>query len=119
MKEYHLYTMWGKQDYFDPQGHPMIYYPDRGDPFTMPFVYAMKIKHESGNIEYLVRKNKEGKLYNPIGMYQNGKANILDRHTKEPIWPFTRVNEEAFLYYISFLKSKNSFLLSQSERCLI
>ena len=113
----HVYTFSGEQDFFDDDGFPMI---DLGEDFDDDFfqeedAYAIKIS-KGRKINYYVKRGKYGKLFNPIGMYSEGRKGQQMRHAGRPEWRFEPTNEKIFNYYINFLKTKNSAWLNNAER---
>jgi hypothetical protein len=78
-----------------------------------PVAYAKKVQL-STKIIYYVKRNKNGKLYNPNGIYSERQQNKQMRYG--PSWSFREVSKKAFDYYTKFLETKNEAWLSNAER---
>lgn len=109
-----VYTFWGQHDYEDDDGFPLLDVDENQDLLELEDAYAIKIK-EGDNERYFVKRNKHGMLYNPIGLYSEGRQKI--RHAGLPAWKFQKTNShKVFSYYIQFLKTKNLAWLNNAER---
>jgi len=110
-----VYTFSGEHDLIDNNGYPILDLSYDEDIFENPDAYAIKItKGEKTN--YYVKRGKYGKLFNPIGMYSEGRKTQQMRHAGRPEWRFETTNEKIFTYYINFLKTKNLAWLNNAER---
>jgi hypothetical protein len=110
-----VYTFIGEQDRLDQQGFPILDLEYEDDVFEEPDAYAIKLV-KGRKTNYYVKRGKYGKLFNPIGMYSEGRKNQQMRHAGRPEWRFEPTSEKIFTYYINFLKSKNAAWLNNAER---
>jgi hypothetical protein len=79
-------------------------------------VFAKKILRADGTYKYMIKKDSNGKLYNPISIYgQEQNKTFLDRVCKSNS-KFVQVNQKTFDYYVAFLSTKNIAYLNNAER---
>lgn len=79
-------------------------------------VYAKRIQRKDGSFKNLIRLTSNSKLYNPLSIYGQEKANaFLDRTCKSNN-KFKTVNDKAFNWYLQFLSTKNISWLYNAER---
>jgi hypothetical protein len=106
-----LYTISGFESETDENGVPLITDQKNDDK-----VFAKKIIKQNGSTKYLIRFNKDGKMYNPASMYDDKKNTFfldnITRSSKE----FKEVSYRVFDMYVKFLKTKNTAWLSNAER---
>ena len=113
-----VYTYKGEHDFEDEDGYPMLEVDeDDGivDLFKTVNAYALKIERGE-RIQHYVKRGKEGKLYNPIGLYATGNAGKQLRHAGKPLWELKATSERVFNFYIQFLKTTNLAWLTNAER---
>jgi len=110
-----VYTFMGEEDRLDKQGFPILDLEYDDNVFEEPDAYAVKLV-KGRKTNYYVKRGKYGKLFNPIGMYSEGRKNSQMRHAGRPEWRLEPTNEKIFTYYIQFLKSKNAAWLNNAER---
>ena len=79
-------------------------------------VYAKKVIRTNGSIKYMIKLDKNAKLYNPFAVTGPDKPNdtFLNNVCRDK--KFKEVNEKAFNFYVNFLTSKNPSLLFNAER---
>ena len=107
------YTIVGKEEYLDDDGYPRI---DKEEDIN---VHAKLIhtKHEhTETTRFLAKCNKRGRLFNPLGLYDEGKTLRRKRHAGKDEWSFREVSQKVFANYIDFLKSKNLSYLHIADR---
>jgi|TARA_R110002020_G_scaffold46539_17_gene132387 hypothetical protein len=109
-----VFTFWGKHDFEDIKGFPMLNLNKKENAFDMIDAYAVKITRGSKS-SYYVRRGKHGRLYNPIGMYSEGNANKKLRQGQFE-WNLKPTSQKIFDYYTNFLKTKNTAWLNNAER---
>ena len=102
------YTVLGKHDFLDENNNP------RTKNEKNAYAYS-KINNDS-DIQYFVKVGLYGKIFNPIGLYSEGKANKFLSKVGKNEFSFTRVNQKVFDMYLNFLKSKNIAWLNNAER---
>lgn len=113
-----VYTFFGKHDYEDDEGYPMLDFEEEIDLeqiFEDPEAYAVKTNLH-GVTRYYVKRGKHGHLFNPIGMYSEGTQHKQLRHAGKPLWELKKTSKKIFDYYINFLKTKNPAWLNNAER---
>lgn len=101
------YTILGKQDYIDTNGFPVIADKEKSLAYT---------KDINGETQYFLKVGLYGKVYNPMGLYSEGKSNKFMAKIGKNEYNFTRVNRKVFDMYLNFLKSKNIAWLNNAER---
>ena len=110
-----VYTFKGEQDFYNKLGYPMLDLEEDDNPLDDPDAYAVKIV-KGRKVNYYIKRGKYGKLFNPIGMYSEGRKHVQMRHAGRPEWRMEPTNEKIFTYYINFLKTKNPAWLNNAER---
>lgn len=104
-----FYTLSGCEDFFDKQNQP------RKKEFCSE-TYAKKIIRDDGSVRYSVRFDTNGKLFNPISMYENKQnQTFLDRVCRSSE-KFKNVSYKVFDLYVNFLRTKNIAWLNNAER---
>lgn len=93
---------------------------DNPDIMTTPDgqqICAKTINRSNGTKKYLIRLDTNGKLFNPISIYDNIEKNktFLDRVCRSN-QKFKEVSEKVMNLYIRFLQQKNPALLNNAER---
>lgn len=110
-----VYTFSGEEDFVSDEGYPLLDLEYDDNVFEDPDAYAVKII-KGHKVNYYVKRGKYGKLFNPIGMYSEGRKNNQMRHAGRPEWRLEPTSEKIFSYYIQFLKTKNAAWLNNAER---
>lgn len=106
-----FYTVLGNHDYLDEADNPRL--------STDKHCMAKKISMDDGNLKYLVKINRENRIYNPLGMYSEGRHKKFLAKVGKDEFSFKRVNMEIFEYYLNFLRTRNDAWLKIAERSLI
>jgi hypothetical protein len=101
------YTMIGDHDFLDDSKNPLA----KSDNDK---VVAKKIVNTK--TRYFVKSGPYGKLFNPIGLYSEGRGNRFIAKSGKNLWTFKEVNNKVFSLYVSFLKTKNTAWLTNAER---
>ena len=104
---YTYYTLVGNHTSVDDDGQPLI------DNKEKSMAYIKKSETES---QYYIKVGLYGKIFNPIGLYSEGKQNKFLSKVGKNEYNFTRVNKKVFDMYLNFLKSKNIAWLNNAER---
>lgn len=105
------YTMVGLQDYIDSDNRPVV-------TDDMSKVYAKSVT-TNGSTKFYIKTGTYGKIFNPIGMFSEGKNNKFVARTGKNEYEFKNVNQNIFDMYINFLSTKNLAWLNNAERGLI
>lgn len=101
------YTILGQQDQVNEEGFPVVFKKNSA------LAYTKTINDE---IQYFLKIGTYGKIYNPMGLYSEGKSNKFMAKIGKNEYNFTRVNQKVFDMYLNFLKSKNIAWLNNAER---
>lgn len=105
---YIYYTILGSQSELDNDGNPIC------DDKKSCLAYIKN--YGPNNSQYYIKVGTYGKIFNPIGLYSEGKQNkFLSKIGKEE-YTFERVNKKVFEMYLSFLRTKNIAWLNNAER---
>ena len=103
------FTMFGKHDGLTDDGMPFL--NDEDDPDVLAKVVVVN----DGYPKYMVKRDSNGKLFNPLGM-DEGRHNKFLHHAGKGQYEFRSVNRRAFDSYLQFLKTKNLAHLRTAER---
>ena len=104
------YTIIGNHDYLDDDSNPMLNDPDDGK------LMAEKIIYSDGRAAFYVKVGTYGKLFNPIGMFSEGRIKKYMAKFGKKEWTLKKVNPKVFSYYVSFLRTKNLAWFNNAER---
>ncbi len=105
---YEYYALFGKHSFIDNENNP------RTNDEKSALAYKKIL--ESDNPQYYIKVGLYGKIFNPIGLYSEGKANKFMSKVGKNEFQFTRVNQKVFDMYVNFLRTKNTAWLSNAER---
>lgn len=103
-----FYTIVGKQTSFDHDDNPLV-------DTDGPNVLAKKITTDNKS-RFYIKVGPFGKIYNPIGIFSEGRGNKYLKQAGKEEWPFEEVNNRVFNLYLSFLRTKNQAHLNMAER---
>lgn len=104
------YTIFGKHDSLNDNGNPVIS-PHSEEVLAKATVGDKKI--------YWVKVGSHGRIFNPIGMYSEGKQNKFTSRSGKNEYEFRKVNKRVFDMYVNFLRTKNLAWLNNAERELL
>lgn len=117
-KQIEYYTLKGMQDYLDERDMPRVK-EDNGKVLAKKICYYDTdnnlVKQKT---RYQIKIGAYGRIYNPIGLYSEGRSNKYSSKTGKDEWRMKEVNENIFNLYLSFLKTKNNAHLIIAERGL-
>lgn len=105
--EYKYYTILGSHSSVDKDGNPVC------DDQNKSLAYT---KTNNNDIQYYLKVGTYGKIFNPIGLYSEGKQNKFLSKIGKNEYVFTRVNSKVFEMYVNFLRTKNIAWLNNAER---
>lgn len=105
--EYTYYTVLGSNSGVDNDDNPLA--KDN----KSALAYVKKINNDE---QYYIKVGLYGKIFNPIGMYSEGRQNKFLSKIGKQEYNFTRVNEKVFDMYLNFLRTKNVAWLNNAER---
>jgi hypothetical protein len=105
--QYKYYTILGSHSGIDQEGNPVC------EDYKRSLAYIKTINNSE---QYFLKVGTYGKVFNPIGMYSEGRQNkFLSKIGKEE-YSFQRVNNKVFNMYLNFLRTKNIAWLNNAER---
>jgi len=105
---YFYYTLFGNHSDIDHEGNPTL----RTDSNK---VFAKKMI-DNDNIKYFIKVGIYGRIYNPIGLYSEGRHTKFLTKTGKKEYEFKQVSKKIFDMYLNFLRSKNIAWLHNAER---
>lgn len=81
------------------------------------YIYAKKIRRQDSSIKYVIKTDKNFKLYNPFSIYDESEryTNFVDNVCRQSD-KFREVSKKVFDFYVEFLKTKNISYLNNAER---
>lgn len=117
-KEVEYFTIKGSQDFIDEEGYPRVKQDGNSVLAKKICYYDEKNNVVTAKTRYQIKIGAYGRIYNPIGMYTEGRANKFSSKSGKEEWRMKEVNESIFSLYITFLKTKNVAHLTLAERGL-
>ena len=106
-----FYCFLGEHEFLDTENNPRT-------SKESPKVLAKIVGTPASN-RYFIKVGTYGRIYNPIGMYSEGKAGKFLAKIGKNEWNFREVNKGIFDQYVNFLRTKNIAWLNNAERELI
>ena len=110
-----VYTVIGKEDYIEEDSGLPCLKVALEEAKANPYAHAMKIEGEAGT-RCFVKQGAYGKLFNPLGLYSEGRESRMRSHTGRLEWELKEVKEKVFNFYVNFLRTKNLFYITNAER---
>lgn len=105
---YTYYTIFGDHSSLDKDNNPTT------DNKKDALAYS-RLSHD--NIyQYFIKIGTYGKVFNPMGMYSEGRHNKFLSKAGKNEYSFTKVNQKVFDMYLNFLRTKNIAWLNNAER---
>jgi hypothetical protein len=105
-----FYTILGQHDFIDSLNNPRLNNEN--------FALAKKITNNNVS-KYYVKIGAYGRLFNPMGMFSEGKNEKFLSKIGRKEYEFKQVNNRIFDMYLSFLSSKNIAWLNNAEREMV
>lgn len=102
-----FYTVWGMEDYVDDDGN------------TRQEKETQKTFAKTTNGKYFIKIGLDNRVYNPLGLFSEGRANKVLAKIGKNEFNFKRVNSKVFDLYVSFLRTKNIAWLNNANRELL
>lgn len=109
VREY--YTILGDHDFIDPNNRPRTTEENKN---TLAKVIRVK-----NSAKFYIKTGTYGRIYNPMGMFSEGKNDKFIAKTGKKEYTFKQVNQKIFDMYLSFLSTKNIAWLNNAEREMI
>ena len=94
-----------KQD--SHQGYPIRYKQDE-------LCYAYE-ETKRGVTKFYVLRNMAGDIFNPIATLTS-EQRFLEKQRGRKTWDFKPINKHAFIFYINFLKTRNTVWFTHAQR---
>lgn len=105
--DYVYYTTLGDHETIDDDGNPRI-----GDKENC----LAYIRQNDKDKQYYIKVGTYGKIYNPIGLFSEGRSKKFLSKIGKNEYTFTKVNQKVFDMYVNFLRTKNIAWLNNAER---
>jgi hypothetical protein len=105
------YTMLGDHDFIDDNQRPRAKKEKSG-------VVAKQITKNT-NKKLYIKIGTYGKIFNPMGMFSEGKNEKFLAKIGRKEFEFKEVNQKVFDMYLNFLSSKNLAWLNNAEREMV
>ena len=102
------YTILGSQEYFDDDDRPRIDNEDKA--------LAKRVHTGNKTPKFYIKVGTYGKIYNPIGLYSEGKSEKFLAKIGRKQFEYKEVNQKVFDMYLTFLTTKNLAWLNNAER---
>ena len=102
------YTVLGNQEYLDNDGNPRLNKESNK-------VFAKSVVSDEST-RYYIKIGAYGKIYNPIGLFSEGRHTKFMSKIGKKEYDFKEVNYKVFNMYINFLRTKNLAWLNNAER---
>lgn len=106
---YKYYTLFGKHTDLDSDNNPLT------NDFKKSMAYS-KHSDQSTEDQYYLKVGLYGKIFNPIGLFSEGRQNKFLSKVGKNEYNYTRVNKKVFDMYVNFLRTKNVAWLNNAER---
>lgn len=108
------FTLYGNHDFIDNNGNP------RANQNNTKNILAKQISSDNTNqTYYYIKVGAHGRIFNPIGMYSEGKQQKFLSKIGKNEFEFEKVNQKTFELYLNFLRTKNIAWLNNAEREMI
>lgn len=105
------FTMLGDHDFIDGDNRP------QANNQTAKVV-AKKIT-KNGSSKFYIKVGTYGKIFNPMGLFSEGKNSKFIAKIGKKEFEFKEVNQKTFDLYLNFLSTKNIAWLNNAERGMI
>ena len=103
-----FFTILGNHDYIDKDNRP------RTNNETHQ-TFAKSIT-KNNSTKFFIKTGTYGRIYNPMGMFSEGKENKFNAKIGKKEFEFKQVNQKIFDMYVNFLSTKNTAWLNNAER---
>ena len=102
------YTVLGSQEYFDDNNKPRLNDEEKA--------LAKCVYIGDKPPRFYVKVGEYGKIFNPIGLYSEGKSEKFLAKIGRKQFEYKEVNQTVFDMYVTFLSTKNLAWLNNAER---
>ncbi|MFM7796444.1 MAG: hypothetical protein ACKO7N_06745 [Candidatus Nitrosotenuis sp.] len=111
-KAYEYFTVLGDHDFMDDDHRP------RANDETSKVV-AKTSSVNNHPARFFIKVGTYGKIFNPIGLFSEGKNSKFLSKIGRKEFEFKEVNQKVFDLYVKFLSTKNLAWLNNAERELV
>jgi len=108
---YQFYTMLGEHDFIDSSNKPQVKKESSK-------VVAKSVS-KNGNNKFYIKIGTYGRIFNPIGLFSEGKNEKFIAKIGKKEFEFKEVNQKVFDLYLNFLSTKNIAWLNNAEREMV
>jgi len=108
---YQFYTMLGEHDFIDSSNKPQVKKESSK-------VVAKSVS-KNGNNKFYIKIGTYGRIFNPIGLFSEGKNEKFIAKIGRKEFEFKEVNQKVFDLYLNFLSTKNIAWLNNAEREMV
>lgn len=105
------YTILGDHDFIDSNDKPRTKEENKNT--------LAKCVISDSSKKFYIKIGTYGKIYNPMGMFSEGKNEKFIAKIGRKEYNFKQVNQQIFDMYLNFLSTKNMAWLNNAERELI
>jgi hypothetical protein len=105
------YTILGDHDFIDSKDRP------QAKKESAKVVAKCIYKNESN--KFYIKVGTYGKIFNPIGLFSEGKSEKFVAKIGRKEFEFKEVNQKVFDLYLNFLSTKNIAWLNNAEREMV
>ena len=116
LKDVEYFTVLGSQEYLDNDKNPRITTDNNKVLAKRIHYYNSEKQIVKSKTRHLIKVGAHGRIYNPIGLYTEGRANVVNKKIGREEFRMKEVNENTFNLYLSFLRTKNPGHLTLAER---
>lgn len=110
-KDTALYTIIGYHDQLDENRYPILNKESKK-------VFAKSVTKNS-NTKYYIKIGTYGRIFNPIGLFSEGRGSKFVSKIGKNEFEFKEVNKKIFDMYLNFLTTKNIAWLNNAEREMV
>lgn len=108
---YQFYTILGEHDFIDSSNKPQAN--------TESSKVVAKSISKNGNNKFYIKIGTYGRIFNPIGLFSEGKNEKFIAKIGRKEFEFKEVNQKVFELYLNFLSTKNIAWLNNAEREMV
>lgn len=112
-QESKYFTLYGSHDFIDDDGNPRSQNKDNKN------ILAKTEPSNNNQQYYYLKVGAHGRIFNPIGLYSEGKQEKFLSKIGKNEFEFRKVNQKVFDLYVNFLRTKNLAWLNNAEREMI
>jgi hypothetical protein len=105
------YSLLGDHDFIDTNNKPRTNIENKST--------LAKCVVDDSSKKFYIKTGTYGKIYNPMGMFSEGKSEKFLSKIGRKEYNFKQVNKEIFDMYLNFLSTKNIAWLNNAEREMV